>query len=45
MLFKVDVSAERKVTFPPPVISINEPSIIAVAPHLTHSMMTTHPDL
>jgi hypothetical protein len=38
MRVKYEPSLERKTTPPPPPVSINEPSTIAVAPHLTHSM-------
>ncbi len=44
MRFKYDPSLERNATPPPPPVSINEPSIIAVAPHLTHSITSTHPN-
>lgn len=42
MLLKNDVLLRRKEILPPPVISIIEPSIIAVAPHLTHSITFTY---
>ena len=41
--FKYDVSSEQKRTPPPPEPSINEPSIIAAAPHLTHSITSEYP--
>jgi hypothetical protein len=39
ILLKNDVSVERNATPPDPVVSINEPSITVVAPHLTHSII------
>jgi hypothetical protein len=42
MLFHREIALKTKATPPPPPVSISDPSTIAAAPHLTHSIMSKY---